>query len=72
MMRVEQDFELIVDWLVKNVGPIIRDDWTSLIGEGWFVQVGVDYNPKGNFVKDYWTVEISNKKKEMIFALTFC
>lgn len=70
-MKVEKDFEIIVDWLVKNVGPVIKDDWTTLIGEGWFVSVGTDYNPKGNFVKDYWLVEIGDKKKEILFALIF-
>jgi hypothetical protein len=71
-MRVEQDFEVIINWLTKNVGPKIKDDWVSIIGEGWGVSAGTDYNPKGHLIKDYWTVIISDKKKEMIFALTFC
>lgn len=71
-MKVEQDFEVLFNWLTTNVGPMVEDNWVSISGDGWVLSAGTDYNPKGNFIKDYWEVTISDRKKEIIFALTFC
>jgi hypothetical protein len=69
-MKVYANLQDILSWLQQNVGPL---QYTSPIsewfGQGWHIQVREEFNPVGNFITQYYNVDINDKQKAFIFAL---